>query len=167
MAVVTVKSYAITNRDATPAVQNDGAHSAGTLRGFIASAAIANGDSIGSKYILGQVPSNAVIHSVQVSTSADIGTTTTADVGLYQTTANGGAAADLDLFDDALSLKDGALTNSEVLFNQAITMANSYKKVYEHLGLSADSNRMYDLVLTLDGAADGSGSVLVKVVYAI
>lgn len=166
MAVVTVKSQAITNRDASPAVINDAAHSGGGLRGFIAAAAITSGDSIGSKYILGSVPSNAVIHSVQV-VSPDIGTTTTADVGLYQTTANGGAAADVDLFDDALSLKDGALSNAEVAFSNVITPANSYKKIYEHLGLSADSNRMYDVVLTLDGAADGTGTVIVKVVYAI
>lgn len=167
MAVVTTKSFAITNRDATPAVINDAAYAGGGLRGFISAAAIANGDSVGSKYIMGQIPSNAVIHSVQVSSSADMGTTTTADVGIYQTTVNGSAVVDADLFDDALSLKDGALTNSEVLFSQAITMANSYKKLYEHLGLTADSNRMYDLVLTLDGAADGAGTVLVKVVYAI
>lgn len=167
MAVVTVKSQAITNRDSSPAVINDAAHSAAGLRGFIASAAIANGDSVGSKYILGQIPSNAVIHSVLVSTSADIGTTTTADVGIYQTTANGGAVVDVDLFDDALSLKDGQITNSEILFSGAITMANSYKKLYEHLGLSSDPARAYDLVLTLDGAADGAGSVTVKVIYAI
>ena len=166
MAVVTVKSQAITNRDSTPAVINDAAHAAGGLRGFIAAAAITSGDNIGSKYILGQVPSNAVVHSVQV-VSPDIGTTTTADVGLYQTTANGGAVADADLFDDALSLNGGALSNAEVAFSNVITPANSYKKVYEHLGLTADSNRMYDVVLTLDGTADGTGTVIVKVVYAI
>ncbi len=166
MAVVTVKSQAITNRDSTPSVMNDAANFKGRLQSFIASAAITSGDSVGSKYILGSIPSNAVVHSLLV-TSPDIGTTTVADVGLYKSTADGGAVVDVDYFDDALSLKDGALANLDVAFNNALTTANCHKKVWEGLALSADPSLMYDVVLTLEGAADATGTVMVKLVYAV
>lgn len=165
MAVVTVKSQAMTNRDASPVVINDAAHASAGLRGFVAGTAVASGDSVASKYILGQVPSNAVIHSL-VLIAPDIGTTTTGDIGLYQTTANGGAVADVDFFKAGQSFKDGAIA-LDVANGNVITSADSYKKVYELLGLTSDPNRMYDVVVTLTGAADASGSILAKCVYAI
>jgi hypothetical protein len=166
MAVVTVKSKAITNRDATPKVMNDSAYEQGMVRKFIGAAAIASGDSIGSKYIMGSIPSNAVVSSLILS-SPDIGTTTVADIGLYKVTADGGAVVDADFFKAAQSLKDGAVAALEVVNGNVVTLANSEKKVYELLGLSADPSIKYDVVLTLTAAADAAGVVQVKCEYAI
>ncbi len=168
MAVVTTKSAAITNRDATPVVINQGRIGGGRVQQMRGVVAIANGDSIGSKFIVGSIPSNAIPVSVRI-TSPDIGTTTVADVGLYQTTANGSAVADVDFFGSAVSLKDGALSKSEIVNeNTAVaTPANGEKAIWELLGLSADSTRDYDVVFTLTGAADGAGSVLLEVDYLI
>lgn len=167
MAVVTVKSAQITNRDATPVVLNNGRVARGEVRHARGVVAITSGNSTGSKYIACSVPSNAVVISVRVS-SPDIGTTTIADVGLYQTTANGGAVVDADFFGSAVSLKDGALTKSEVALESAVyTIANQEKALWDALGLAADSARDYDVALTLTGDADASASVLVEVDYAI
>lgn len=167
MAVVTVKSAAITNRDATPAVLNQGRTNGGRVRHARGVMTVTSGDSVGSKYIACSIPSNAVPISVRIS-SPDIGTTTTADVGLYQTTANGSAAADVDLFGSAVSVSGGAISKSEVIFESGVlTIANSEKAVWELLALSADSQRDYDVALTLTGAADGTGTLIVEVDFVV
>jgi hypothetical protein len=166
MAVVTVKSTQITNRDATPRVLSNSRVVRGDVHHARGVCAIANGDSIASKYLFCSIPSNAIPVSVRV-TSPDIGTTTAGDIGLYKTTADGGAVADVDFFASALSLSGGALAKSDVTNeNSAVaTPANGEKTVWELLGLSADSGLMYDVVLTLTAAADAAGSVLVEIDY--
>lgn len=167
MAVVTTKSTPITNRDATPRVLNNPQAYAGQLRGFVGVVAIANGDSTGSKYIVGSLPSNALVRELKIY-SPDIGTTTVADVGLYKTTEDGGAVVDADFFGSAVSLKDGALNASDVTHEAAVfTIANAQKPLWEALGLSADPGIWYDVVLTLTGDADAAGSVKVSCEYAV
>jgi hypothetical protein len=165
MAVVTTKSASITNRDATPAVLNNGAILATRMKRSIGVVAIANGDSVGSKYLAFSLPSNAIVSSLMLS-APDIGTTTTADVGLYRSTADGGAVVDADFFKAAVVLNAGAITKSECLYGNVVTVANSEKRLWEHLGLSADPNLMYDVVLTLAGAADAAGSVCAEAQYS-
>ena len=165
MAVVALKSTQITNRDATPAVLNNARTSGADLKHRRAIMAITSGDSAASTYRMFEIPSNAVVVSVRVS-APDIGTTTTADVGLYQTTANGGAVVDADFFASAIVLNAGAISKSDVTHESAVyTLANGEKPVWEALGLTADSMRTYDVVLTLVGAADGTGTVLVEIDY--
>lgn len=166
MAVVTTKSAAITNRDATPAQASLGAIVGARLHRAMGVVAIANGDSIASKYLAFSLPSNAIVSSLMVS-SPDIGTTVTADVGLYKTTKDGGAVVDADFFKAALDLHSGAITKSECLYGNVITVANSEKRLWEHLGLSADPGIMYDVVLTLAAASDAAASVCVEAQYAI
>lgn len=166
MAVVTVKSKAITNRDATPRVINDAAYADIQIRQFIGAAAVANGDSVGSKYIMGQIPSNALVSSLFLN-APDIGTTTAADIGLYKTTADGGAVVDADFFKAAQALNAGPYTDVEVANGNVISLANSEKRVYELLGLTLDPNIKYDVVLTLTGAADAAGTVQLKCQYGV
>ena len=164
MAVVTVKSAPITNRDATPAVLNNPFVDGARIKHVRGVAAIANGDSIGSKYIFGQLPSGALPISVRVS-SPDIGTTTTGHLGLSKNTKDGSAVVDADFFKATLSLKDGAISKAEHVMSNVITIANGEKRIWEHLALTADPFLVYDVVLTLDAASDGAGSVLVEIDY--
>jgi len=166
MAVVTVKSTQITNRDTTPVVLTNATSSGGHIRESAGEVVITSGNSVGSIYQACTIPSNARIKRCLVS-APDIGTTTTADVGLYKTTADGGAVVDVDFFDDALSLKDGAIARTDVTFANVITLANYRKPVWEQLGLSSDPGINYDVCLTLDGAADGTGTALVEVEYVV
>jgi hypothetical protein len=167
MAVVTVKSTQITNRDAVPATLSNGRVDGGMVRHARGVVAVANGDSVSSKYIACSIPSNAVVISVRVS-APDIGTTTAADVGLYQTTANGGAVVDADFFGSAVALSSGPYLKTEVSQESGVfTLANGEKALWEALGLTADSNRDYDVALTLTGASDAAASVLVEVDYTI
>ena len=168
MAVVTVKSTQITNRDATPRVPVQGRVQGARVRHSRGVVLVTSGNDIASKYIACSIPSNAVPISARLS-CPDIGTTTLADVGLYKSTADGGAVVDADFFGSAVSLKDGALAKSDITNeNSAVaTPANGEKPVWELLGLTSDPGLVYDVVLTLTAAADGTGSVLVEVDYSI
>ena len=160
MAVVAVKSTLITNADATPAVLNSPRVDGGFERIEVATAEIANTDSIGSTYRMFRVPSNAVMTDLRIY-SPDIGTTTISDIGLYRTAKDGGAVVDANFFADALSLKDGALNGVDVLHEGGgfFTIANSGKEIWDALGLSSDPSVFYDVAFTLTAAADATGTV--------
>lgn len=166
MAVVTVKSAQITNRDAATRILNNAYLAGQAVRHARAVVAIANGDSATSKYLLFQLPSNALVISVREN-APDIGTTTTADVGLYRTTIDGGAVVDADFFKAATILNAGAISKSEVVAGNVATVALGEKRIWELLGLTTDPQIQYDVVLTLVGAADAAGSVLVEIDYVI
>lgn len=165
MAVVTTKSASITNRDATPVVLSNNAVTRGAEKHAMGVVAVANGDSVGSKLLFCSLPSNATVYSVAVS-SPDIGTTTAMDLGLYRSTADGSAVVDADFFTAALSVSGGALSKSQVVNGNIITVANSEMRLWQHLGLSSDPSVVYDVVGTLTGAADAAGSIMVEVSYA-
>lgn len=163
MAVVTLKSTQITNRDATPSVKSNGVQDAAIkhARGVVVGGAA---DSIGSTYLFCSVPSNARITSMRLSTTGT-GTVGTMDIGLYKNTADGGAVVDADLFASAKALTV-ALEKSEVLFESTtITKANSEKALWEHLGLSSDPKLVYDVVGTLAAAVDAAHDMLLEVDY--
>lgn len=165
-AVVTVKSSVITNRDATPSVLSNRMLQGGEVKHCRAQAAIANGDSIASKYLFFSIPSNAMVVSVRAS-APDIGTTTAGDVGLYKETKDGGAVVDADFFKAAVVLNAGAISKSELVNGNVITVALAEKRVWELLGLTADPDLIYDVVLTLTGAADAAGNVELELDYVI
>jgi len=159
MAVVTLKAKYPTNRDATPKVLS-GAHlSKGPLLEGVGTLETVSGNSTGSIYIMGSVPSNLRLSEL-ILKSDDIGTTTTADLGLYRTIEDGGAAVDVDLFGSAISLKDGAVDQVNQLYESTTVGTEDVEKmIWEHLGLSADPNLVYDLAFTLTGDADAAGTI--------
>lgn len=167
MAVAARKSTVITNRDASPRVINSPAGAQGNLRCFTGTLETVNGDDIASTYNFGSIPSNAI--PVQVLLYCDdVGTTTIADVGLYKSTADGGAVVDADFFASAVSLKDGALNAVDVTHESGVyNIDDAEKPLWSGLGLSTDPNLVYDVVLTLTAASDAAATVTLKCVYAI
>jgi len=166
MAVVTLYSTATTNSKATPRVQNPAGIERGRIHRSQGSATIANGDSVGSIYVLCRVRSSDYVDRIRM-VSADIGTTTAADLGLYPIASDGTVtttATDADFFASAVVLNAGAV-DSDVTFEAAAAgglYTNSEKRVWECLGLSADPGVEYFVCLTLTGAADAAGTVLVR-----
>lgn len=167
MGVVNTKSGVITNRDASPRVINNSPAAAGQMRGFVGTCETTNTDSINSVYRFGQVPSNAVMHSLRVY-SDDIGSNTVADFGLYDTTENGAAVVDQDFFGSAVSLKDGVLAGTDVVHESgAYDAAEGEQPLWQALGLSADPKKNYDVCATLTVAADAAGTITCKGTYGI
>jgi hypothetical protein len=105
----------------------------------------------------------------RVLLSCDAITTCAGDVGVYQTTDNGGAAVDVDFFASAQSLA-AALANSDVTHEADAAdagagygLADVEKQLWQALGLTADPCRDYDVAVTLTAAAGSAGTVGLKV----
>lgn len=165
MAVNNYLSTTLTNRDKLPQLPND-LRGAGRPFSKEEINTVVTGDSVGSTYRYYSLRSDAKVKGVRIS-APDIGTTTAANVGLYDTTANGGAVVNATLFASGVVLNAGPITRSEVAIGAGITVANANKKIWELLGLASDPNKEYDLVLTLSGAADAGGAVLVETDYKV
>jgi hypothetical protein len=167
MAVVALKSTAVTNANATPRVQNSVGLEGGSLvRAVNGFATLANGDSIGSTYRFGKIRSDDFVDRVRMI-SADVGTTGAGDLGLYDllTNSNGGTVVDVDFFGSAIVLSGGAI-DSDVTFESAAAgglYTNAEKRVWEALGLATDPGKEYDVAMTLTTATDATGTVLVRV----
>ena len=168
MAVVNIKSTAITNATASPSVPNSANIQNGNLRESQALAVITSSDSIGSTFRLFRLRSSDRVSRILVY-SPDIGTTTAGDLGLYdKNDVNAGAVVDVDFFASALSLNSGALNGVDITFESGAAgglITNAEKRVWEALGLSADPFKEYDVTLTLTGAADATGTALFRMQF--
>ena len=167
MAVVTNYSTALTNAKATPRVFNSSGLESGEITRSIGFAAIANGDSVGSIYAICRIGSLDYIDRV-ILDAPDIGTTTAADIGLYNIASDGtvGTVVDVDFIASAQALNAGPYTGVDVTFEAGAAgglITNAEKRVWERLGLSADPQKEYYVCLTLTGAADAAGTALLRV----
>lgn len=173
MAVVTTKSSAITNRDATLRVATNAIVAGALLREMVGTIEAANGDSIGSKYIFGSVPSNARISAVRYK--CDAVTSGAGDIGIYRTTQDGGAVVVAAAFASAVSIASALSVPTDVTHEADPTDANSNdmgladveKPLWQVLGLTSDPKIMYDVVMTLTAATTAAGTVSLSVQYVI
>jgi len=169
MATVSVSSTIITNRDASPRVLNSSRISKGALLSCAATLETTAADDIGSKYKFAAIPSNARISAVLLSCDS-LGTAGAADIGIYQTTENGGAVVDADFFASAQVLTS-ALANLDVTFEA--NAAGGFDKsklempLWQALGLTADPKRDYDVVATLTAATVSAGTLSLQVNYVL
>jgi len=156
MAVEALKGSVITNADATPPVLSNARIAHGSLLQATGTVVASASASIGSTYRLCRVPSNAVVSEVLLSCTA-FDTTGAADIGVYQTAANGGAVVSAALFGSAVVLTT-ALIHSDVTHESGTyTVADVEKPLWQALGLSADPGIEYDIAATLT-AANGAGA---------
>lgn len=161
-AVVAVNSTPITNATATPVVLNKANVARARVLGSRGICAAANGDSIGSTYRFTRIKSNDLVSKVLLD-NASWGAACTMDIGLYQTSENGSAVVDADFFASAVDMNAANRALDVTRESGVITVANMEKRVWELLGLTADSQREYDVVGTLVAAAAAAGSACVQV----
>lgn len=165
MAVVITKSTVITNRDATPAVINDGRLAKGGVISAIGSVAVGAADSATSKFILATVPSTAMIRQILASCPAGM-TTLAGDVGVYRATVDGGAVVDVDLFGSAVSFAT-VLNNSDITDESTNYSTDKQEQpLWQAAGLTTDPGTPLDIVITVTTANTGvAGRVGLKVNY--
>jgi hypothetical protein len=162
MAVVTTKSTAITNLDATPIVQNTPQISRGRRAHSVATVAVANGDSINSQYRMFRVRSGDRIATLSLFCGAITGAA--ANLGLYD--INGGAAVVSPTYGSgaaaclasAQSLAS-ALNGTNITYS-VTTLAQAEKRVWELLGFTSDPGKEYDVTFTLTAAATAAGQLV-------
>jgi len=164
MALVTLKSQAITDQDAGVAVNAYNAN--GGVRSSIGLLTANNNDNIGSTYRLARVPSNARMTDLSLFCVAI--TTGAGDVGLYRTSADGGAVVDADFFTAAQSIAT-ASPGINVLGGNLVSPANRNKRLWELVpgALTSDPGIYYDIVITLTAATTGAGAVGVEAKWVV
>lgn len=160
MAVVTIKSTQITNRDAQPVVLGNDATVKGITKSACGQAPVTNGDSIASFYILCSVPSNARIQDVLLY--CDAITSAAGDIGLYDTTLNGGAVVSGTFFAAAQTLA-AILTGTNLRKSAVNTIAKFEQFLWQVLGLASDPNKVYDVVIKLTAGATATGNVAIDI----
>jgi len=167
MAVVNRKSGVLTNRDASPRVANAGGLAGGKVYGFAGTLETVNGDDIASVYRFGSVPSNA--YNVKVELWADdVGTTLIADLGLYRTTADGGAVVDADFFGSTIDLKTAAIAGTRVEHESGVYDIDDVEKpLWSAVGATSDPGCMYDVAFTATAASDAAATLSLKVSYQL
>jgi hypothetical protein len=158
MAVVTVKSTIITNRDAVPSVINDGRLEKGSLRTSHGYVTATNGDSANSKYILASLPSTAQVRQVLFS-CANLGASSAINLGVYRNTKDGAAAVNATLFASAQATS-AALSNSDVT-NQSgnYTLDKQEQPLWQAAGLTSDPGGTLDIVATVSVAIAATGLI--------
>lgn len=184
MPQVVVNATAITNAQSTPRVQNPKGLEGGTVvRAVNGLVTLTSGDTQNTTYAagasvyrVGKIRSADFYDQLRIVTTADMGTTTVVDVGLYNvsnSTAAPGTVVDQDFFASSLSLKDNALVTTGSGVNAADQtfeagaagglITNAGRRVWECLGLTVDPGVEYEVAMTLTGACDGTGTALVQV----
>ena len=166
MAVENLKSTHIGNATATPVVLNTASMGAGAQlhesAGTVTSAAAASSTST---YRMCRVPSNARVSQLLLSNGA-AGATGTADIGVYETNDNGGAVVDADLFGSAVAIT-AAQNHLDVTYESGqYTLAESEKPLWEVLGKTADTQREYDIVITLTADVVNATAMNLKTRFA-
>jgi hypothetical protein len=165
MVTENVLSASFTNRDATPSVKTNSILK-GRCQSAVGIVSCGTGD-LASTYRFFSLPSNALVKQLLIY-SPDMGTTGLADIGLYDTTANGGLVVDADFFASALDMKTAALNGLDVTHESGVfSIANSEKPLWLALGLSVDPCKEYDVVMTTTEAFQAAGVVKLAAEFMI
>ncbi len=167
MAVSLINSDVVTDLVASPPVKVDADKLGGRVRyahGWLTTNAA---DDIASIYRMVQLPKRAKIVRMTL-TSAAQGTSCAANIGIYDTTENGAAAVDADLYASAVAIA-AVVTNSSV-FNESgtITAENLQKSIADQAGVATASQKeLYDICITLTAATVAGGQLGLTVEYTL
>jgi hypothetical protein len=163
-----VNSTWIGNAVASPVVLTDANKSVGVVKNAKSVATVVAAQPSGDTIRMVRVPSNARIDAVLLTTG-DATTAGNINIGVWQTVENGGAVVDADLFASALALTGGPFTRSDQTWESGeYTYAESCLPLWQVLGLTADPNREYDIVLQVSTTGDGMGTTIVlEVLYVV
>jgi hypothetical protein len=166
MATSTLKSTAITNRDATPKVANNARVSGAPLISAIDIVTTAAADDTSSTYRMLSVPSNAFVRGVYFSTAA-LGGSSTVDIGVFRSTADGGAVVDADFFASAVSTVN-AVARTDVTYESAVfTAAKRMQPLWQAAGLSADPGGELDIVISCQATIANAAAMSLEVQYVV
>lgn len=168
---LTLKSTAITNREATPRVLNSpGQGAPGILRavqGYLASVTAAL--SITSVVRLCEIDAHAVVQSVTFASAAQAAGKF--DIGIYRTNADGGAVVSAAFFASAVDCASAVVLTDETNESGTNTITKQNQPLWQAAGVTTEptAGTMYDVcatVVTTD-VTTGTGSIGVKVFYVL
>jgi len=164
MPVFARVSTNIANRDVAPRILSPAHLRGGVIHTAVATFELSSGDSIGSTYRICEVPSNAIID--RITYWSDAITSAAMDVGLFQTTENGGALVDIDAYASAVTIATAIVLGTEAMF-EARNIDTIEQRVFQDAGLTADPGRGYDIVARLTAASTAAGTLSMRVQYRL
>jgi hypothetical protein len=173
MAVVNTLSTELTNINAGSLDLPSAREMGSRLRIKSATVAVASGDDDTSTFRFFRVRSSDSIKSIQLYHDSVTGGSDY-DCGLY--TINNGAVVDADLYADGVTVAvatpavphvTATAPYIELRYGDATTSAitDVNNKVWEDLGLSADPQLEYDLVLTANTVGTADGDLTIVMLY--
>lgn len=170
---LTLKSTAITNREAGPRVDNNpgqgGATRVNRVYGYLAS--VTASLSATSVIRLVEVPSGAIVTSVKVTSGAQ--TAGKFNIGVYRKNQDGGlvAAASSDAFFTTDLDCASAVIDQECVMKatSANTLAKRNQPLWQAIGMAADPKTGLDICATVHttDVTTGTGALGVVVDYAV
>lgn len=163
MAVVT--KYGTGARDPSSLKAIDGINAAAEVRKIRSLFAITNGDSIASKYMIGEAPADSIIDaSSSIITCDAITSASDCDIGLAY--PNGGAMIVADCIVNGQTLASATAVSLAAATGSGVaTAANKAKRLWELAGLSANPGGNLAIWLTINAAATATGNVHCKIEY--
>lgn len=174
-----LKSTAITNLDATPAVQSTtGEGAAGFMKTIDGYVVVPASDTTASTYQLVRVPTNAKVKSVRFESEAQ--GAGKVDLGVYYSTStiDGTAAANqglvvpgvgINLFATDIDCASAVAPTQEINQSGNYTLDLRDSPLWKAAGLTTDPGGMFDVVATVHTTAmtTGTGRLGVQVDYVL
>lgn len=163
---LTLKSGAITNREAVPAVLNTaGAGAAGVLREVMGTLASVTASLTTTSIIrMVEVPSNAIVSQVLFYNAVQA--SGAVDVGVYRNNKDGGAVVNATFFATAVGI-DAAVDGTDITNEStANTQAKRTQPLWQAAGMATDPGGTLDIALTVaTSVTTGTGAISLKVRY--
>lgn len=161
-------STILTDLNASPVVKHDPIDDRGFQRELVGVVAVTTAaETTNSQIAMVRVKSADRVSHIYVTSDqldSNASPTLAANIGLYNTPANGGAAVSASLFAAAKAIGHSSGTNgpTDIL---AVAAGSANLRVWELLSLSADPSLEYDLTFTVStgSATAASGNLAVKV----
>lgn len=175
MTTEALKTTAITNLDATPAVRpSTGKGGQAFVRQIDGVITVTDGATSPSTYQMARVPSNAIIKDIKIAVDATV-TTLTCDIGGYYPTGGplpsgiaAGTVIDQDFFGSAVDLKtktSGPV--SQMNESGTYTAAKRLQPLWQAIGLTSDPKCDIDIVLTTTATNSGAAVIYTSVEYTL
>lgn len=157
MAVVDLTTY----KKSSAGIPVDAIHACGAdMLTIVARGTITNGNTSASIYRIAEVPSNYVPVAGEVTCAAITGIDD-ADLGLYETTENGGAVLAVNAYADALDLTGALARGSGLAATSNIALADQDKANYLLASDVSSERQAYTLALTINKNATATGDFVV------
>ena len=165
---LTLKSLAITNREAIPRVFNSpGTGGKGVqkiVKSYLASVTAAL--SITSVIRMVEVPAHAIVSEMRFQSAAQ--GAGAFDIGLWRTNGDGGAVVDQDYFATAVSCAAAVVWTDEMNESTTNTIAKQNQPLWQAVGMTEPAKgTMLDVALTVatTDVTTGTGAVGLQVGY--
>ena len=167
---LTLKSTAITNREASPQVHNNpgrgGASMKKWVKGYLAS--VTASLTTTSIIRMVEVPAHALITDLLFQSAAQ--GAGAFDIGVYRTNADGGAVVDQDFFASAVDCASAVVITDVLNESTTNTQAKQQQPLWEALGMTEPAKgTMLDIALVVKttDVTTGTGAVSLEAGYTI